>query len=61
MVQTDMMNPSQLASVNVEEIEEQTPSKASMMPDGLLDTFTRDEVLDLIAYLRSSQNFPAGK
>jgi hypothetical protein len=29
------------------------PSKVSMMPNGLLDTLSSDEVLDLLAYLKS--------
>jgi hypothetical protein len=29
------------------------PSPISMMPEGLLDTLDRDEVLDLVAYLLS--------
>ena len=29
------------------------PSPVSMMPEGLLDTLERDEILDLIAYLLS--------
>jgi putative heme-binding domain-containing protein len=35
------------------ELESVTPSKASHMPSGLLDTLTREEVLDLLAYLKS--------
>ncbi len=35
------------------ELESVTPSKASHMPSGLLDTLTRDEVLDLLAFLKS--------
>jgi putative heme-binding domain-containing protein len=29
-------------------------SKVSMMPQGLVDNFTKEEILDLIAYLRSA-------
>ena len=35
------------------ELESVTPSKASHMPSGLLDTLTREEVLDLLAFLKS--------
>jgi hypothetical protein len=35
------------------ELESTTPSKVSLMPQGLLDTLTRDEILDLLAYLRT--------
>lgn len=43
------------ASVNVPrmEIVESKPSDISPMPAGLLDSFTKEEILDLIAYLRS--------
>ena len=39
------------------------PSPVSLMPDGLLDTLNRDEVLDLIAYLlsRGDRNDPMFK
>lgn len=36
-----------------DEIDEIVPSKLSIMPEGLLNNLTKDEVLDLIAYLRS--------
>lgn len=36
------------------EIESSHPSEVSPMPSGLLDTLTRDEVLDLFAYLKSA-------
>jgi hypothetical protein len=35
------------------ELESTTPSQVSLMPQGLLDTLTRDEILDLLAYLRT--------
>jgi hypothetical protein len=31
-------------------------SKVSMMPTGLLDTLSSDEVIDLLAYLKSGGN-----
>ena len=39
------------------------PSPVSMMPEGLLDTLDRDEILDLIAYLlsRGERNDPMFK
>jgi putative heme-binding domain-containing protein len=33
------------------DIEEQTPSKVSLMPEGLTDTLTRQELLDLVRFL----------
>lgn len=35
------------------EVTSRTPSKISPMPEGLLNTFTRDEILDLLAYLQA--------
>ena len=58
MVQTDMMNPAKLASVNINDIDDQRPSEVSMMPEGLLDTMTQEEIYDLMAYLRTSQGLP---
>lgn len=37
----------------LKELESTTPSAVSLMPQGLLDTLTRDEILDLLAYLRT--------
>ena len=53
VVQPDMMKPNKLININVDKIEEQRPSKVSTMPSGLLDNLTKDEILDLMAYLRS--------
>jgi hypothetical protein len=53
MVMTNMLEPDNVAMVNRQDIEESTPAKSSMMPAGLLDTLTREEILDLLAYLRS--------
>ena len=33
------------------EIEQRTVSKVSIMPKGLLDKLTRDEILDLVSFL----------
>ena len=43
-------------AVDAEEIELLRPYATSRMPTGLLDTFTGDELADLIAYLRSGAN-----
>ena len=53
LIVTNMLEPGKFTSVNVDTIEEQLPSPVSMMPQGLLDTLSQDEILDLIAYLRS--------
>jgi putative heme-binding domain-containing protein len=53
LIVTNMLEPGKFTSVNVDTIEEQFPSPISMMPQGLLDTLSQDEILDLVAYLRS--------
>ena len=45
--------PSGLSEVDREQIESTRPAQASMMPSGLLDTFTAEEIADLITYLRA--------
>jgi alcohol dehydrogenase (cytochrome c) len=39
--------------INRDEVSEMTPSTISSMPAGLLNSFTRDEILDLLAYIRA--------
>ncbi len=53
MVQEDMIDPGNFTNIKVVEIEAMKPSKISMMPPGLLDTLTQDDILDLMAYLKS--------
>lgn len=52
-INTNMMDPNAQTSVDRKQIERMQPSKVSMMPAGLLDTFSEDEILDLMAYLLS--------
>jgi len=37
-------------------IKDQRPDKLSMMPEGLVSILQKEEVLDLLAYLRSGGN-----
>jgi putative heme-binding domain-containing protein len=53
MVSENMLDPGKLTTVLRSEVEEQFVSQVSMMPEGLLNNLTRDEVLDLVAYLQS--------
>jgi putative heme-binding domain-containing protein len=53
MVMTNMLDPNGQENVNARRVESIEKSKISMMPEGLLDTFTQDEIRDLIAYLLS--------
>jgi putative heme-binding domain-containing protein len=53
MVMTNLLDPNDLAVINRKQVESIEKSKVSMMPEGLLDTFKEDEILDLMAYLLS--------
>ena len=53
MVCENMLEPGKLTNVVQSEIAETLVSKTSMMPNGLLNTLNKDEVLDLVAYLYS--------
>ncbi|WDQ14954.1 DUF7133 domain-containing protein [Rhodopirellula sp. P2] len=51
-VQTDSLR-SETVALKRAEIEQTSPANLSLMPSGLLDVLTLDEILDLIAYLKS--------
>ncbi|MCH7729572.1 MAG: hypothetical protein IH991_24305 [Planctomycetes bacterium] len=53
LVSANMLDPGKLTSINRDEIEAMRPSKVSQMPDGLLNILAKNEILDLLAYLRS--------
>lgn len=55
-VVTNMLAPGDFTGIERDEIVEQRPARNSMMPSGLLDTFTAEEAHDLLAYLRSGGN-----
>lgn len=50
---TDMMQPSTITFVPVNELESIEPSSVSMMPPGLINSMSEDDVLDLLAYFIS--------
>lgn len=52
-INTNMLDPNALEVVKRTEIEELNPSSVSMMPAGLLNTLTEEELLDLMAFLLS--------
>ena len=52
-INTNMLDPSAQVPVNRQRIEETRPSPISMMPEGLLSTLDREEIVDLVAYLLS--------
>ena len=54
MVATDPNDPGgSEVRFDIHDLESSAPSKVSFMPEGLLDTLTRDEIRDLLAYLQS--------
>ena len=57
-VMTDMFKPGQPTVIQANEVEEVKASPTSLMPTGLLDTFTQQEIVDLIAYLRAGGGQP---
>ncbi len=56
MIVTNMLAPGDFTEVEVGDIVERRSSPVSMMPSGLLDTFSPEEIADLVAYLRSGGN-----
>ena len=56
MVSENLLAPDAMTRVVRDEIEESFPSKVSLMPTGLLNNLTEDEILDLLAYLKSGGN-----
>ncbi len=53
MVNTDMLDPNAMTNVNRNQVEETKPSAVSMMPEGLMNTLSKEEILDLVAYVLS--------
>jgi putative heme-binding domain-containing protein len=52
-VNTDPLDPNQRKSIDRKEIASIGPSKVSPMPTGLLAMLTKEEILDLMAYILS--------
>jgi len=50
---TNPLKPTELTELSTADIEELIPSKVSTMPKGLLMTFTREEILDLMRFLHT--------
>ncbi|MFL2871537.1 MAG: DUF6797 domain-containing protein [Pirellulaceae bacterium] len=50
---TNPLKPNELTELAMADIEELIPSKVSTMPKGLLMTFSRDEILDLMRFLHT--------
>jgi len=56
MIATNMLDPGNFTNLKRSDIVAMKPSKVSMMPSGLLDTLSEDEVFDLLVYLQSGGN-----
>jgi putative heme-binding domain-containing protein len=50
-VMPDLLSPEKTVTFSKSEIETHLPSPVSPMPAGLVDTLSREEILDLLAYL----------
>jgi hypothetical protein len=51
VIATNPVNPREVIRVDRKNLASTTPSPVSAMPEGLLSTLTKDDVLDLLAYL----------
>ena len=49
----NLLTPDMITVVPKEQIEEKVASKISSMPRGMVDGLTRDEILDLLAFLEA--------
>ena len=56
----NMLKPEKTHVLAKSSIDEQQTSNVSSMPVGLLDTFTIDEIMDLVAYIQSVAARPKG-
>lgn len=56
VLNTNMMDPNALQTVDRKLIKDMQLSKTSMMPPGLLNTLKENDILDLLAYLLSKGN-----
>jgi putative heme-binding domain-containing protein len=54
LLKADLLNPANIRRIRWDQIDSVQPSPLSLMPTNLLDYFTRDEILDLIALLKSA-------
>ena len=53
VMQANPLKPDKI-TIEKSEIKSRGPSKVSPMPEGLVNTFTKDEIFDLIAYMESA-------
>ena len=48
-----------IKAVKKSDIKTQKPQKSSIMPQGVLNSLSAEEILDLLAYMKSGGNSPA--
>jgi putative heme-binding domain-containing protein len=53
LLKSDLLNPASLKRIKRAEIDIIVPSTLSLMPSNLLDAFTQDDILQLLAYLKA--------
>lgn len=53
-VNTDLTDPNKRVNIDRKEIDELVVSKTSPMPEGLFNRMTKDEIMNLVAYVLSS-------
>ncbi|MDE0769840.1 MAG: DUF1080 domain-containing protein [Opitutaceae bacterium] len=56
MINTDLTNPNQRVNIDRKQVKSLEPSKVSPMPPALLNILTKEEILDLTAYVLSAGN-----
>ena len=52
-VAIDPKSPAAIVQIPAADVDELFPSKTSLMPKDLLNTLTKEEILDLLAYIES--------
>ena len=55
-INTDLTNPNQRTNIDRKQVKSMEPSKISPMPPALLNMLTKEEILDLTAYVLSAGN-----
>jgi hypothetical protein len=55
-ISTNMLDPKSTETIKRRDLDDQYPSEVSVMPSGLLNTLSAEEILDLTAFLRSGAN-----
>ncbi|MDG2224273.1 MAG: c-type cytochrome [Rubripirellula sp.] len=54
----NLLKPEKIETINKSTIEKRQVADVSTMPAGLLDTFSKDEIFDLLAYIQTASRKP---